>query len=110
MLANDPPYPQLCKALLVRSHPRALPAIDRLFEVFGDATIGTDAAKAFGDIAAADGVLTKRNAAVVRVRLRLRAMCDVREERADFLSVDAVLVGAKVRDGDVAAADGRGAG
>ncbi|KAJ7314418.1 ARM repeat-containing protein [Mycena albidolilacea] len=56
----------LCKALLVRSHPRALPAIDRLFEVFGDATIGTDAAKAFGDIAAADGVLTKRNAAVVR--------------------------------------------
>jgi hypothetical protein len=109
MLANDPPYTQLCKALLVRSHARALPAIDRLFEVFGDATVGTDAAKAFGDIAAADGVLTKRNAAVVRVRLRC-AMCDVREERADFLSVDAVLVGAKVRDGDAAAADGRGAG
>ncbi|KAJ7879223.1 ARM repeat-containing protein [Mycena olivaceomarginata] len=56
----------LCKALLVRSHARALPAINRLFDVFGDATVGTDAAKAFGDIAAADGVLTKRNAAVVR--------------------------------------------
>lgn len=63
----------------MRSHPRALPAIDRLFDVFGDATIGTDAAKAFGDIAAADGVFTKRHAAVVRVRLRLRcAMCEKR--------------------------------
>ncbi|KAJ7923545.1 ARM repeat-containing protein [Mycena leptocephala] len=56
----------LCKALLVRNHPSALDFIHRLFEVFVDPTIGTDAAKAFGDIAASDSVLTKRNGAIVK--------------------------------------------
>ncbi|KAJ7906016.1 ARM repeat-containing protein [Mycena leptocephala] len=56
----------LCKALLVRNHPSALDFIHRLFEVFADSTIGTDAAKAFGDIAASDSVLTKRNGAIVK--------------------------------------------
>ncbi|KAJ7899364.1 ARM repeat-containing protein [Mycena leptocephala] len=56
----------LCKALLVRNHPSALEFIHRLFDVFVDSTIGTDAAKAFGDIAASDSVLTKRNGAIVK--------------------------------------------
>ncbi|KAJ7210442.1 ARM repeat-containing protein [Mycena pura] len=56
----------ICKGLLVRNHPLALEFIHRLFDVFEDETIGTDAAKAFGDIAESDGVLTKRNSAVVK--------------------------------------------
>ncbi|KAJ7020638.1 ARM repeat-containing protein [Mycena alexandri] len=57
----------ISKALLVRNHPSALSDfIHRLFDLFGDATVGTDAAKAFGDIASADAVLTKRNGAVVK--------------------------------------------
>ncbi|KAF7356213.1 MMS19 nucleotide excision repair [Mycena venus] len=56
----------ICKGLLVRNHTLALEFIHRLFDVFGDETIGTDAAKAFGDIAASDSVLTKRNSAVVK--------------------------------------------
>ncbi|KAJ7923548.1 RNAPII transcription regulator C-terminal-domain-containing protein [Mycena leptocephala] len=56
----------LCKALLVRNHPSALEFIHRLFDVFADPTIGTDTAKAFGDIAASDSVLTKRNGAIVK--------------------------------------------
>ncbi|KAF7370205.1 ARM repeat-containing protein [Mycena sanguinolenta] len=35
----------LCKALLVRNHPLALSLIHRIFDVFGDVTIGADAAK-----------------------------------------------------------------
>ncbi|KAJ7148405.1 ARM repeat-containing protein [Mycena crocata] len=56
----------ICKGLLVRNHPLALEFIHRLFNVFEDETIGTNAAKAFGDIAASDSVLTKRNSAVVK--------------------------------------------
>ncbi|KAJ7768459.1 ARM repeat-containing protein [Mycena metata] len=57
----------ISKALLVRNHPSALPDfIHRLFDLFGDATVGTDAAKAFGEIASADAVLTKRNGAAVK--------------------------------------------
>ncbi|KAJ7181060.1 ARM repeat-containing protein [Mycena filopes] len=57
----------ISKALLVRNHPLALPDfIHRLFDVFGDATVGTDVAKAFGAIASTDTVLTKRNGAVVK--------------------------------------------
>ncbi|KAJ7464465.1 ARM repeat-containing protein [Mycena latifolia] len=56
----------ICKGLLVRNHPLAHAFIDRLFDVLEDEAIGTEAAKAFGDIAATDGVLTKRNAAVVK--------------------------------------------
>ncbi|KAJ6481205.1 ARM repeat-containing protein [Mycena vitilis] len=56
----------ICKGLLVRNHPSASDLIHRLFDVFADKTIGTDAAKAFGDIAATDSLLTKRNFAVVK--------------------------------------------
>ncbi|KAJ7717113.1 ARM repeat-containing protein [Mycena maculata] len=56
----------MCKGLLVRNHPLALEFIHCLFDLFEDETIGTDAAKAFGDIAASDAVLTKRNSAVVK--------------------------------------------
>ncbi|KAJ7509674.1 ARM repeat-containing protein [Mycena galericulata] len=56
----------ICKGLLVRNHPLALDFIHRLFDVFDDEGINTDAAKAFGDIAASDSVLTKRNSAVVK--------------------------------------------
>ncbi|KAJ7625679.1 ARM repeat-containing protein [Roridomyces roridus] len=56
----------ICKGLLVRNHPLALQFIYNLFDVFENADIGTHAAKAFGDIAASDSVLTKRNSAVVK--------------------------------------------
>ncbi|KAJ7694662.1 Dos2-interacting transcription regulator of RNA-Pol-II-domain-containing protein [Mycena rosella] len=58
----------ICKGLLVRNHPRAGAFVERLFSVFGDAdkAVGAEAAKAFGELAAADGVLTKRNKAVVK--------------------------------------------
>ncbi|KAF8217060.1 Dos2-interacting transcription regulator of RNA-Pol-II-domain-containing protein [Mycena galopus ATCC 62051] len=56
----------MCKGLLVRNHSLALSLIHRLFDVFADETISADAAKAFGDIAASDSVLTKRNGAVVK--------------------------------------------
>ncbi|KAF7308253.1 hypothetical protein HMN09_00673200 [Mycena chlorophos] len=57
----------ISKALLVRSHPQSLPFIERLFSVFSDPDIGTDAAKAFGLLAGRDETLTKKNGAVVRI-------------------------------------------
>ncbi|KAJ7097264.1 ARM repeat-containing protein [Mycena belliarum] len=59
-------WTSICKGLLVRNHALAHAFIGRLFEVFEDVEVGTEAAKAFGEIAATDGVLTKRNAAVVK--------------------------------------------
>ncbi|KAJ6592258.1 ARM repeat-containing protein [Mycena vulgaris] len=56
----------ICKGLLVRNHARAGAFVERLFEVFGDAAVRMDAAKAVGEVAAADGVLNKRNKAVVK--------------------------------------------
>ncbi|KAJ7289243.1 ARM repeat-containing protein [Mycena rebaudengoi] len=56
----------ICKGLLVRNHKLATDFIYRLFEIFGDESVGTHAAKAFGDIAASDNILTKRNSAVVK--------------------------------------------
>ncbi|KAF7309175.1 ARM repeat-containing protein [Mycena kentingensis (nom. inval.)] len=57
----------ISKALLVRNHPLALQFIHRLFDVFADPDIGTDAAKAFGEIAGKDTVLTKKNGAIVKI-------------------------------------------
>jgi len=52
---------------LVRNHPRALPFVNRLFELFDDAEVGWDAARAIGQAGTADKVLTKRNHAVIKV-------------------------------------------
>ncbi|KAF7307504.1 ARM repeat-containing protein [Mycena indigotica] len=57
----------LSKALLVRSHPQAMSFVNRLFDVFTDPNIGTDAAKAFGEVASRDTILTKKNGAVVKI-------------------------------------------
>jgi hypothetical protein len=92
---------QLCKALLVRNHPSALEFIHRLFDVFVDPTIGTDAAKAFGDIAASDSVLTKRNGAIVKVCLLLLWYSIA----AWINSRHVVPVGPKVRYRDLAPPD-----
>ncbi|KAK7064893.1 MMS19 nucleotide excision repair [Favolaschia claudopus] len=56
----------ISKGLLVRNHTQANYFIQRLFDAFPDDVIGADAAKAFGDIAATDNVLTKRNSAIVK--------------------------------------------
>jgi RNAPII transcription regulator C-terminal len=58
---------QVSRALLVRNHPRALPFVNRLFELFDDAEIGWDAARAIGQVGTVDKVLTKRNHAVIKV-------------------------------------------
>jgi DNA repair/transcription protein MET18/MMS19 len=42
---------------------------DALFEAAKDEAIGWTAAKAIGEIVAVDGVLTKKNHAIVKVRL-----------------------------------------
>lgn len=47
--------------------------VGRLFELFNDANISSDAAKAVGQIGSGgDGVLTKRNHAVIRVCTQIR--------------------------------------
>lgn len=58
---------QASKALLIRNHPIASQFIDKLFEVFHDETIGWDAARIVGEVAAPDDVLTKKHHAVIRV-------------------------------------------
>ncbi|KAI0047844.1 ARM repeat-containing protein [Auriscalpium vulgare] len=55
------------KALLVRSHPQALPTIDRLFELFDDDDVNWDAARAVGLIGATDKILTKKNHVVIKI-------------------------------------------
>ena len=60
---------QVSRALLVRGHPRALSFVDRLFELFGDADVGWDAARAIGQVGTVDNVLTKRNHAIIKVVL-----------------------------------------
>ncbi|KAF9006023.1 ARM repeat-containing protein [Cyathus striatus] len=57
----------LSKALLVRNHPLALHFTDKLFEAFGDNQISWDVAKAVGEIAAPDPILTKQHDAVIKV-------------------------------------------
>ena len=43
--------------------------VDRLLELFDDETVSWDAARAVGKIPGTDKVLTKRNHAILRVRL-----------------------------------------
>jgi hypothetical protein len=62
---------QVCRALLVRNHPSALPLIRKLFGLFDDEEVNWDAAKAMGTSGAGGGqLLTKRFHAAVRVRPR----------------------------------------
>ena len=42
--------------------------VDRLFGLFEDEEVSWDAARAVGQIVAADPILTKKNHAVIRVR------------------------------------------
>jgi DNA repair/transcription protein MET18/MMS19 len=44
-----------------------MPFVDALFEAVKDDEIGWTAARAIGEIAAADAVLTKKNHAIVKV-------------------------------------------
>jgi len=44
-----------------------VPFVDALFEAVKDGEIGWTAAKAIGEIAAADGILTKKNHAIVKI-------------------------------------------
>lgn len=60
---------QVSRALLVRGHPKALSFVDRLFELFGDADVGWDAARAIGQVGTVDNVLTKHNHAIIKVML-----------------------------------------
>ena len=48
--------------------------VDRLFGLFEDEEVSWDAARAVGQIVAADPVLTKKNHAVIRVRTPSVAM------------------------------------
>ncbi|KAK0188708.1 ARM repeat-containing protein [Armillaria mellea] len=57
----------MCKALLVQSHPLTLDFADRLFGVFGDESIGGDAAKAIGQVVEPGDVLSKSNHAVIKI-------------------------------------------
>ncbi len=59
--------PQITKGLLVRGHASAQSCADRLFDLFGDAAVSWDAARAIGEIAWQDKILTKKNHAVVKV-------------------------------------------
>lgn len=59
--------PQMTKALQVRNHPSAQRFTDRLIELFDDADVGWDAARAIGHVVNTDKVLTKKNHAVIRV-------------------------------------------
>lgn len=60
---------QICRALLLRNHPSALPLIRKLFGLFDDEEINWDAAKAMGTSGSGGGqLLTKRFHATVRVR------------------------------------------
>ncbi|KAI0339641.1 ARM repeat-containing protein [Trametopsis cervina] len=56
----------ITKGLIVRGHPKGLPCADRLFDLFGDSAVSWDAARAIGDIARPDKVLTKANHAVTK--------------------------------------------
>ncbi|KAI0258930.1 ARM repeat-containing protein [Gloeopeniophorella convolvens] len=57
----------ISRALLVRGHRESLTFVNRLFEIFNDAEVGWDAARAIGQIGAADKVLTKPNHAVIKI-------------------------------------------
>ncbi|KAF8623217.1 hypothetical protein AX15_006454 [Amanita polypyramis BW_CC] len=56
----------LTKGLLVKGHPLSTRFRDALFEAAEDEEIGWTAAKAIGEIVAADGVLTKKNHVIIK--------------------------------------------
>ena len=58
---------QVSKALLIQSHALALSFTDKILDALSDEIIGWDVARALGDIAATDDVLTKKHHAVFRV-------------------------------------------
>lgn len=53
----------------MRNHQLAAQFSARVFEAFSDESISWNAAKAIGEIAAVDPILTKRNHAVIKVSL-----------------------------------------
>jgi len=60
-------WAEITRALLVRAHPLSTSFTDKLFELFEDAEVSWDAARALGNIVAPDKALTKRNHAVVKM-------------------------------------------
>lgn len=67
---------QVAKALTIQNHASAGVLVDKLFDLFDDADIGWDAAKAIGRIASGgEYVLTKQNHAVIRVSNSLHMHC-----------------------------------
>ncbi|OJA09726.1 hypothetical protein AZE42_08802 [Rhizopogon vesiculosus] len=69
-------HSQITRALIVRSHSSAHAFIDHLFELLDDNTVDWDAARALGLLASEDPVLTKRNAAVLKV-CKGNSVCEV---------------------------------
>lgn len=61
---------QISKALVVQSHKLAAKFTDRIFDIFDDADISWDAAKAIGEVAGTDLILTRQNHAIVKVSCR----------------------------------------
>ncbi|OBZ73673.1 MMS19 nucleotide excision repair [Grifola frondosa] len=55
------------KALLARGHVLAMGYTDRLFELFDDEHINWEAARAVGNIAGSDKILTKKNHAIIKI-------------------------------------------
>jgi DNA repair/transcription protein MET18/MMS19 len=62
-------WAHVARALVVRNHKSAITYAERLFTLFGDtnADVVAEAARAVGEIPAANTVLTKANHAVIRV-------------------------------------------
>lgn len=57
----------IAKALAVQKHPLTAKFAQRLYEAFSDSSIAWDAARALGDIAMHDSILTKANHAEIKV-------------------------------------------
>ncbi|KDQ61341.1 hypothetical protein JAAARDRAFT_190123 [Jaapia argillacea MUCL 33604] len=57
----------LSKALWLRGHPLSTQYVDRLFDLFSDATVSWDAARAIGMIGGSDDILKKPNHSVLKV-------------------------------------------
>ena len=58
----------------MRGHALAQKFADRLFDLFGDVSVSWDAARAIGEIARQDKILTKKNHAVIKVRQKSRGL------------------------------------
>ena len=58
----------------MRGHALAQKFSDRLFDLFGDASVSWDAARAIGEIARQDKILTKKNHAVIKVRWKSKGL------------------------------------